>query len=114
MKYRCYALVIILVMIVSTACSGFLEDPVEPTSSIDETDLPVQAPIPSDTSIPELGSDPTPTLEPTATPELILPPEPIEIQFTASDGQELSGLGYSAGQKVQGLEIVVRHQKLRG
>ena len=49
---------------------------------------------PTSTAIPT--STPIPTEIPSPTPVVILPPEPIVVQFEASDGQELSGLYYPA------------------
>lgn len=60
-------------------------DTVEPTTQpSQETSLPSETPTPEATPIP------------TETPVVVLPPEPIEIQFQASDGQDLTGLYYPA------------------
>lgn len=49
-----------------------------------------------------LAPSPTPTPDataiPSATPVVVFPPEPIEIQFQASDGQELTGLYFPAAE----------------
>ncbi|RLD01370.1 MAG: hypothetical protein DRI65_15685 [Chloroflexota bacterium] len=50
------------------------------------------------TPIVKPSSTPTPTEVPTATPVVVLPPEPIVVQFMAADGQELSGLYFPADE----------------
>lgn len=60
------------------------------------TALPATS-LPTSTAVP--SSTPTPTeIPPTPTPIVVLPPEPIVIQFAASDGQGLSGLYYPADE----------------
>lgn len=67
---------------------------VEETKEI--TALPATS-VPTSTAAP--SSTPTPTeIPPTATPIVVLPPEPIKVQFESSDGQELSGLYYPADE----------------
>lgn len=88
-----------LIMIVSAcAPTGGASEPQLPSdSSSAQTQVsPTQTQVQEATSSPSL----TPTIEitevPTATPIVVLPPEPIEIEFQAADGQVLTGLYFPA------------------
>lgn len=88
----------LFLLITLSACAGVVEEPgdqaaISPTPILlTMTQAPPESPQPSSTDTP------VPTLEPTATPVVVLPPEPISIQFTASDGQDLSGLYFPAAE----------------
>lgn len=74
--------------------------------------IPLESPatetmLPSDTPVPSLTFTPSPTLTPSATPIVILDPEPIEIGFTTSDGQILSGRYYPASENPAPVIILV-------
>ena len=93
-----YTFITIGVFLFLTGC-GSNQDPVVNTVQIDveetkEITLAPTSPSPTATLIP--SSTPTPTDIPTATPVVVLPPEPIKVQFEASDGQELTGLYFPA------------------
>lgn len=87
--------VLIIALVLFAACKTTTVTPAAPTS------LP-----PSPTIVPlnaasQPTSTPSPTpIPPTATPqpEPALPPDPQAVDFTASDGQELSGLFYPAAR----------------
>ena len=59
------------------------------------------------TAIPSNTPTPEATVIPTATPVVVLPPEPIEILFQASDGQELSGLYYPADENPAAVVVLM-------
>ncbi len=85
---------ILILLVAISACNTVGENIVE---SVEETQTPIPTRItqaPSDTPQPSITDTPSPTDAPSATSVVLLPAEPIEIQFTASDGQELSGLYY--------------------
>ena len=93
-----YILITLGVFLILSGC-GSNQDPVVNTVQIDVEETkeitPAPAsPSPTATLIP--SSTPTPTDIPTATPVVVLPPEPIKVQFEASDGQELTGLYFPA------------------
>jgi len=66
-----------------------------PTAETTET--PADTKTPTTTPSPALTSTPTLTLTPSLTPTVILPPEPRSVEFTAEDGQKLTGTYYPAG-----------------
>ena len=79
------------------ACQGACQqidspDGSAPQPTRTQTEIAVQAPTV------EASQQPTPTRTPTpsATPVVILSPEPVEILFQATDGQELSGVYFPA------------------
>ncbi len=93
MKKSLFVLIIALVLL--TACKTTVVTPAAPTSappsptSVPPTALPQPTATPSPTAVP-------PTAAPQAEPAL--PPDPQTVNFTASDGQELSGLFYPAAR----------------
>ena len=86
-------------MIVFSACSTVGEE-LKGTVGEEDTQIPpTLTTLPSDTPMPAITNTPSITSSPSAIPEVELPPEPIEILFNASDGQELSGLYFPAAEK---------------
>ena len=99
-KKTSFAFLSIGVILVLSGCVSLLDSEIETEQIVVEetkeiTGLPAS---PTPTSTIEPSSTPTPTEIPTATPVVVLPPEPIEIHFKASDGQELSGLYFPADE----------------
>ena len=94
-KYR-YVTLLLGLMLILSACA----EPEESSGSqVVETLTPIPptvTQVPTGTPLPSSTSAPSPTATPSATPIVVLPPEPIEIQFAASDGQALTGLYFPA------------------
>jgi dienelactone hydrolase len=87
----------ILVMVVAlSACTVAEEDTGNQVVESQPTSPPTLTRVPSETPPPTFTYTPSPTDTPSATPVVVLPAEPIEIQFEAADGQELTGLYYPA------------------
>ena len=86
-------------MIVFSACSTVGEELIGTAGEEDTQIPPTLTSLPSDTPPPAITNTPSITITPSAIPEVELPPEPIEILFNASDGQELSGLYFPAAEK---------------
>lgn len=94
-SYICLAVGLILVL---SGCVAETEQGVETEQAVAEgtrenTAMPAGS-TPTATVEPEV--EPGPSETPTETPIVILPAEPVEIVFEASDGQELKGLYYPA------------------
>ncbi len=77
-------------------------------------DLPVLSETPPEPSatateipVPTATIAPTSTSTPTITPTVILDPSPLEIEFTANDGQVLSGLYFPADSNPAPLMILI-------
>jgi dienelactone hydrolase len=98
MSYRGLFLIALVMVVLLTACASIQEEGQQPTTEIMEVDPPQLTAAPTDP--PQLVETITlsPSEVPPATPVTELPPGPIEIQFTASDGQELSGLYFPASE----------------
>ena len=88
---------LILVMLISlSACTTTGEEPGK-LAAASQTPIPqTLSQDPSVTPEPSFTDTPAPTDAPSETPVIVLPPEPIEILFTAPDGHELTGLYYPA------------------
>ena len=94
---------LVLIFLVSTGCLAASE--VEETS---QTAIPPsETNIPTATSLPTITPPPTTTYTPSPTPIVVLDPEPINIEFTAIDGQELSGIYYPASENPAPLAVLV-------
>ena len=94
-----YIIIIISIFLILSGCGSEQDivvntDPIDTEETKQATEIPA-SPTPTPSATP--SNTPTPTESPpTATPIVVLPPEPIEIMFEASDGQELSGLYFPA------------------
>ena len=97
MKYLTLACTLVLIVILS-ACAVVEENAGEEstTSPSPSPILPTLTQAASETPQPSPSDTPSPTASPSEIPQVILPPEPVEILFTASDGQELNGLYFPA------------------
>ncbi|MCJ7735481.1 MAG: hypothetical protein MUP11_13160 [Anaerolineales bacterium] len=84
-----------LVFLLSSCLSG-KKEPQDGATVGEKTPNVLTSPTATAEPLPTLP--PTPTFTPTVTPVVILDPEPISIIFTASDGQELSGLYFPADE----------------
>lgn len=85
---------ILLLLVILSACAGLEEDSGDQLTASPSPLPATLTQIPSETPQPSPSDTPSPTASPTEIAPVVLPPEPIEILFTASDGQELSGLYY--------------------
>ena len=92
-----YLLVILAIL---SACNPVKENSRDQITSSPSPIPPslTQHPAKTETPQPPSSDTPSPTTAPSETPVVILPPEPIEILFSASDGQELQGLYFPANQ----------------
>jgi hypothetical protein len=87
-------------ILITTGCSSELvatdnTEQIEIEETKENSVIPASA-TPTSTVKPSATPSPTPSQTPTATPVVVLPPQPIEIQFKAADGQELTGLYFPA------------------
>lgn len=94
-------LLVVILILVSTACQPALETPVPtqvaPTNTVETPPQIVEPtqPLPTNTTAPT--QQPTATQPPTETPGIpALPPEPQPVEFQAEDGQELKGTYFPA------------------
>jgi hypothetical protein len=94
-RYR-FLLGVLALLIILPACTAGEASPVEQEVASPSPLPPTLTVESSQTPAPSSTDTPSPTIEPSNTPEVILPPDPVEIKFTASDGQALSGLYYPA------------------
>ena len=94
---------LVFTLLVSTGCLA--------ANDIKETSQtaipPSETNIPKATAQPTITPTPTITYTPSPTPIVILDQEPIYIEFTAIDGQELSGIYYPASENPAPLAILV-------
>jgi dienelactone hydrolase len=88
----------LVVVVLFTGCITIPENGPLPPSEITKEILPSVTEASSATPQTRETDTPSPTEAPSETPMLTLAPEPIEIQFNASDGQELSGLYFPAAE----------------
>ena len=82
--------------------------------SVGENDNATQTPfsvLETYTPEPSQTLRPTKTSTPTITPIVILDPDPLPIDFTADDGQQLSGIYYPADQNPAPLIILMHWAK---
>lgn len=91
MRLRWFVLVVFLLL------TGCQPDSVDSTST---PAAPTDTPVPADSPTPE----PPP---PTETPEEIVPAEPVDVVFSASDGQELQGRYYPAAKNPSPIVVLM-------
>ena len=82
-----------------SACAGMEENNEDPVIPSPSPTILTSPQVPPETPQPSSTDTPAPTTAPSATTVVLLPPEPIEIIFNASDGQELAGLYFPAAEK---------------
>jgi dienelactone hydrolase len=97
MNFRGFWLLKLAMVVMLTACATIQEDVQQTTTEV-EIDLPAMTAVPSETPQILETSAPDPTEVTSEAPVIELQPEPREILFTASDGQELSGLYFPASE----------------
>jgi dienelactone hydrolase len=90
---------ILIIALVLAACAGTSEDFGDTLAASPSPSEQIQTQVSIETSQPSMTEEPSPTELPSPTPVVVLPPEPVEIQFTASDGQELNGLYFPAAER---------------
>ena len=89
---------LLVILVILSACSPVKENSGDQITSSPSPIPPSVTQHPANTETPQPSDTPIPTIAPSETPVVVLPPEPIEIAFTASDGQELRGLYFPASQ----------------
>lgn len=84
-----------------------LFEQIESTLTLLTTATPLATATETDTPIPSATLLPTVTSTPTITPVVVLDPPPVEINFSAEDGQLLSGIYYPADTNPAPLVVLV-------
>ena len=94
MKKHLLTICILVLTFSITACSAAIGNGGTQVAATQTPAPPSLIPSVSHTPLPTSTMEPTVTLTPSETPLVLLPPQPIEITFSAADGQELTGLFY--------------------
>ena len=98
-------IIVILLSLFISSCSVLNN---QGLSNLEQSETPL-APSATATEIPEPTATLAPTITntPTITPTVVLDPSPIEIDFSADDGQKLSGIYYPADSNPAPLVVLM-------
>jgi hypothetical protein len=98
---------VLMIIVLLPACQSGVGELI-PTSLRQEETVTETTGPPTATLVPSDTPLPSPTFTPSVTPIIVMDPAPVIVEFTAEDGQALSGLFYPASENPAPLLVLMQ------